>query len=201
MKITDLEIDGFGVWNNLKLTGLLPPRDCLLRPERSRQDDRHAVHAERPLRHVARAPQEVPAAARRRSARRHARHRRRATSAFGRPASPIAGPDDVGRVICTTPDGATGGDRLLRESLGDVDEPTFTNVFAVGLDEIHELGSLSGSKAAEWIYRLTSGLDRVRPVRRHSGTPRQSPRAPQRRRPIVAHRQPHHPARPPAGRR
>ena len=49
----------------------------------------------------------------------------------------------MGRVICTTPDGATGGDRLLREALADVDEPTFTNVFAVGLDEVQELGTLS----------------------------------------------------------
>jgi uncharacterized protein YhaN len=71
------------------------------------------------------------------------------------------GTDDLGRVICTLPDGTQSGDRLLREALADVDEPTFTNVFAVGLDEVQELGTLSGTKAAEWIYRLTSGIDRV----------------------------------------
>ncbi|HEX6960450.1 MAG TPA: hypothetical protein VF175_01175, partial [Lacipirellula sp.] len=71
------------------------------------------------------------------------------------------GPDDVGRVICTTSDGAAGGDRLLREALADVDELTYSNVFAVSLDEIQELNMLSGTKAGEWIYRLTSGLDRV----------------------------------------
>ncbi|HYO23529.1 MAG TPA: hypothetical protein VEQ85_01115, partial [Lacipirellulaceae bacterium] len=71
------------------------------------------------------------------------------------------GPDDLGRVICTNADGTASGDRLLREALADVDEATFTNVFAVGLDEVQELGALSGTKAAEWIYRLTSGIDRV----------------------------------------
>lgn len=160
MKITDLEIDGFGVWNNLKLTGLSRRVTAFYGPNEAgkttvMQFMRSVLYGMSPERRKKYLP----------------------PLDGGRPggtlgivegdlrfrASRIAdrGPDDVGRVICTTPDGATGGDRLLRESLGDVDEPTFTNVFAVGLDEIHELGSLSGSKAAEWIYRLTSGLDRV----------------------------------------
>lgn len=160
MKITDLEIDGFGVWNNLKLTGLSRRVTAFYGPNEAgkttvMQFMRSVLYGMSPERRKKYLP----------------------PIDGGRPGGTLGivegdlrfraariadrGPDDVGRVICTTPDGATGGDRLLRESLGDVDEPTFTNVFAVGLDEIHELGSLSGSKAAEWIYRLTSGLDRV----------------------------------------
>ena len=160
MKITDLEIDGFGVWNNLKLTGLSRRVTAFYGPNEAgkttvMQFMRSVLYGMSPERRKKYLP----------------------PLDGGRPGGALGivegdlrfraariadrGPDDVGRVICTTPDGATGGDRLLRESLGDVDEPTFTNVFAVGLDEIHELGSLSGSKAAEWIYRLTSGLDRV----------------------------------------
>jgi uncharacterized protein YhaN len=160
MKITDLEIDGFGVWNNLKLTGLSRRVTAFYGPNEAgkttvMQFMRSVLYGMSPERRKKYLP----------------------PLDGGRPGGTLGivegdlrfraariadrGPDDVGRVICTTPDGATGGDRLLRESLGDVDEPTFTNVFAVGLDEIHELGSLSGSKAAEWIYRLTSGLDRV----------------------------------------
>ena len=45
--------------------------------------------------------------------------------------------------------------------LAGVDEPTYSNVFAVGLREIQELGSLDDTAAADYLYRLTSGLDRV----------------------------------------
>ena len=45
--------------------------------------------------------------------------------------------------------------------LAGVDEPTYNNVFAVGLKEIQELGSLDDTAAADYLYRLTSGLDRV----------------------------------------
>jgi uncharacterized protein YhaN len=160
MKITDLEIDGFGVWHNLKLTGLSRRVTTFYGANEAgkttvMQFIRSVLYGMTPAR----------------------RKRYLPPLDGGQPggalgiaegelkfrASRIAdrGPDDVGRVICTTSDGATGGDRLLREALADVDEATYTNVFAVSLDEIQELGMLSGTKAGEWIYRLTSGLDRV----------------------------------------
>lgn len=49
----------------------------------------------------------------------------------------------------------------LATLLAGVDEATFHNVFAVGLKEIQELGSLDDTAAADYLYRLTSGLDRV----------------------------------------
>lgn len=49
----------------------------------------------------------------------------------------------------------------LATLLAGVDEATFQNVFAVGLKEIQELGSLDDTAAADYLYRLTSGLDRV----------------------------------------
>jgi uncharacterized protein YhaN len=160
MKITDLEIDGFGVWHNLKLTNLSNCLTAFYGPNEAgkttvMQFIRSVLYGMTPAR----------------------RKRYLPPVDGGQPggvlgivegelrfrASRIAdrGPDDMGRVICTTADGALGGDRLLRESLSDVDEPTYTNVFAVSLDEIQELNMLSGTKAGEWIYRLTSGLDRV----------------------------------------
>jgi uncharacterized protein YhaN len=160
MKITDLEIDGFGVWHNLKLSGLSRKATVFYGPNEAgkttvMQFIRSVLYGMTPVR----------------------RKRYLPPIDGGQPggalgifegelqfrASRIAdrGPDDVGRVICTTADGATSGDRLLRESLGDVDEPTYTNVFAVTLDEMQELNTLSGTKAGEWIYRLTSGIDRV----------------------------------------
>jgi uncharacterized protein YhaN len=160
MKITDIEIDGFGVWHNLKLTNLSRRVTAFYGANEAgkttvMQFVRSVLYGVTPGR----------------------RKRYLPPIDGGQPggvlgiaegelrfrASRIAdrGSDDVGRVICTTSDGATGGDRLLRESLADVDEATYTNVFAVSLDEIQELNMLSGTKAGEWIYRLTSGLDRV----------------------------------------
>ena len=49
----------------------------------------------------------------------------------------------------------------LARLLGDVDEPTFNNVFAFGLREIQELATLSDTQAADELYNLALGLDRV----------------------------------------
>ena len=160
MKITDLEIDGFGVWNNLKLTGLSRRVSAFYGPNEAgkttvMQFMRSVLYGMSPERRKKYLPPLDGGSPGGTLGIVEGDLRFRATRIADR------GPEDVGRVVCTNSDGSTSGDRLLRESLGDVDEPTFTNVFAVGLDEIHELGSLSGSKAAEWIYRLTSGLDRV----------------------------------------
>ena len=51
--------------------------------------------------------------------------------------------------------------RLLDHLLAGVDEATFSNVFAVGLRELQELGTLDDTKAADLLYKLTTGLDRV----------------------------------------
>jgi uncharacterized protein YhaN len=48
-----------------------------------------------------------------------------------------------------------------RELLADVDEQTFQNVFAVGLRELQELGTLDDTEAAALLYKLSTGLDRV----------------------------------------
>jgi uncharacterized protein YhaN len=160
MKITDLEIDGFGVWHDLKLNNLSPRVTAIYgRNEAGKttvmQFVRGVMYGMNPMRRQrylppldGGTPGGVLGIA-------EGDLRFRATRIADR------GPDDVGRVTCATADGVNGGDRLLRESLDDVDEQTFENVFAVGLDEVHELGMLSGTKAGEWIYRLTSGIDRV----------------------------------------
>ncbi len=45
--------------------------------------------------------------------------------------------------------------------LGQVDEAIFTNVFAIGLRELQELNTLDDTAAADELYKLSSGLDRV----------------------------------------
>jgi uncharacterized protein YhaN len=56
---------------------------------------------------------------------------------------------------------AVDPEKTLAGLLGDVDEPTFNNVFVFGLREIQELATLSDSQAADELYNLALGLDRV----------------------------------------
>jgi uncharacterized protein YhaN len=51
--------------------------------------------------------------------------------------------------------------RGLARLLEGVDESVFNNVFAFGLREIQELATLSDSAAADLLYELTLGVDRV----------------------------------------
>jgi uncharacterized protein YhaN len=70
-------------------------------------------------------------------------------------------PSDDGDVIITTPEGSASGQTRLRAIMNEVDEPIFNHVFAIGLQEIQELGALNDTQAADHLYRLTSGFDRV----------------------------------------
>ena len=65
------------------------------------------------------------------------------------------------RLALTQADGQELSAARLDELLGGVDEPTFNNVFAVGLREMQELGTLNDTAAAQLLYNLTTGLDRV----------------------------------------
>ena len=160
MKITDLKIDGFGVWHDLTLRGMSPELTVFYGPNEAGKSTlmqfmRSVLYGVSPSR----------------------RERYLPPVDGGRPGGwlkvqtdhgPLTisryadrGPNDVGKVTIITADGEEQGDRLLREALEHVDEPTYLNIFAVGLREVQELGSLSDTAAAQWLYRLTSGLDRI----------------------------------------
>src|SRR5262249_23052744 len=67
----------------------------------------------------------------------------------------------VGRLECLADGEIIRDERLLARLMGNVDEAVFRNVFAIGLREIQELGSLSDTDAAQWLYKLAVGGDRV----------------------------------------
>jgi uncharacterized protein YhaN len=50
----------------------------------------------------------------------------------------------------------------LQDLVGDIDETTFTNVMAFGLDELHELRTLEPEGCGSRLYELANGLDRSR---------------------------------------
>ena len=70
-------------------------------------------------------------------------------------------PDDLGRLNVLDGQDKPRDTAHLGLLLAGVDEPTFSNVFACGLREIQELGTLDDTTAAELLYKLTTGLDRV----------------------------------------
>ncbi len=66
-----------------------------------------------------------------------------------------------GRLTVTGQDGLVQGQHRLTTLLGQIDEPIFTNVFAIGIRELQELSTLDDTAAADELYKLSSGLDRV----------------------------------------
>ena len=66
-----------------------------------------------------------------------------------------------GDLTAQGPKGELPAGPMLRSILADIDEASFNNIYAVGLREIQELGTLSDTDAARWLYSLTTGLDRV----------------------------------------
>jgi uncharacterized protein YhaN len=68
---------------------------------------------------------------------------------------------EVGDDVAVVPLDPAGEPRELSDILGTVDEPTFVNVFCLGLDQLHELRLLDDEQAAVRLYDLTGGLDRV----------------------------------------
>lgn len=67
----------------------------------------------------------------------------------------------AGSLTVTGNDGLSQGQHRLAMLLGQVDESIFTNVFAIGLRELQELSTLDDTAAADELYKLSSGLDRV----------------------------------------
>jgi uncharacterized protein YhaN len=70
-------------------------------------------------------------------------------------------PADLGQLSIHSHNGQRHGSQVLTTLLSGIDESIFNNVFAFGLREVQELGTLDDTDAAEQLYNLTSGLDRV----------------------------------------
>jgi len=63
--------------------------------------------------------------------------------------------------LITAADGVGQSEQILATLLANIDATTFNNVFAVSLSEMQELATLSDTQAADVLYNITAGLDRV----------------------------------------
>ncbi len=159
MKITDVQIDGFGVWSDLKLNHMPESMSVLYGPNEAGKTTLlhflrsvlYGYDAERRSRYLppvnggrAGGSLGVLDAGGRLTVRR----------------TP-SGSDELGRVEVLSSSGTRQGQHVLGTLLCGIDELIFNNVFAVGLKELQELGTLDDTEAAAQLYKLTSGLDRV----------------------------------------
>lgn len=160
MRITDLEIAGYGVWSGLRIERLSESLNVLYGPNEAGKTT--LLEFIRSMLYGFSAP----------------RRRYLPPVHGGEPGGTInlAGPHGrfhVARydgladgspgeqLTLTAPDGTRQGEHFIKVLLSSVDEAVFNNVFAVGLREVQELATLGDTGAAEMLYNLTAGLDRV----------------------------------------
>ncbi|MGQ9574411.1 MAG: AAA family ATPase [Thermoguttaceae bacterium] len=157
MKITALEVEGFGVWSGLRLDPIPEGLTLFYGPNEAgkttlvqfiravlygfspeRQGYLPPVHGGRAGGSVWVSGQSGPCVI--------TRH----------PSLDPARPGE--ELLIFGPDGSRQGEALLNRLLGDVDEKLFNYVFAVGLRELQELAALEDTQAAALLYNLSVGM-------------------------------------------
>lgn len=161
MKISDISVDGYGVWCGLKLEALADGVNVFYGPNeagkttllefvrsvlygfsRRRRDYLPPIHGGRPGGSL-----------------RIASHG--GMFLLSRYDDRAEDPGGVGRLTIEAADGTSSGEHLLPTLISHVDEAIFNNVFAIGLRELQELAVLSDTEAGSLLYNLSAGLDRV----------------------------------------
>ncbi len=161
MKIKDIQVDGFGVWTGLSVDSLSEGMTLFYGPNEAGKTTlmqflRAMLYGFTPDRRHKYLPPiygGTPGGA------------IRLTGPGGgyelRRHSQLTDADTTGRLTVTGTDGLSQGQHRLSMLLGQIDEPIFTNVFAIGIRELQELSTLDDTSAADELYKLSSGLDRV----------------------------------------
>ncbi|MDZ4848858.1 MAG: AAA family ATPase [Pirellulaceae bacterium] len=161
MKIKDIQIDGFGVWSGLSVDSLPDGMTVFYGPNEAGKTTLmqflrtmfYGFTPERRQRYLPPVFGGKPGGAMRVTGPGGGYEITRRTQ--------IDDPSLIGQVAVTSSDGVTQGQHRLTTLLGSIDESIFTNVFAIGLRELQELSTLDDTTAADELYKLSSGLDRV----------------------------------------
>lgn len=161
MKIKDIQIDGFGVWTGLSVDSMNEGMTLFYGPNEAGKTTLmqflramlYGFTPERRSRYLPPVYGGTPGGA------------IRVTGPGGgyeiRRHSQLTDADTSGRLTVTGSDGLSQGQHRLQSLLGGIDEPIFSNVFAIGIRELQELSTLDDTSAADELYKLSSGLDRV----------------------------------------
>lgn len=161
MKVKDIQIDGFGVWTGLAVDSVPETMTLFYGPNEAGKTTLmqflramlYGFTPERRGRYLPPVYGGMPGGAIRVTGpgggyevRRHAQ---------------LTDPGVVGNLAVTGQDGLSQGQHRLSMLLGQIDEAIFVNVFAIGIRELQELSTLDDTAAADELYKLSSGLDRV----------------------------------------
>ena len=162
MKITDVKIDGFGVWSNLHVDQLSDRLTVFFgRNEAGKttlmQFFRSVLYGYSRKRKL----QYLPPVHGSNSGGSLHLNAPSGTFQVERQANLSENTNSLGEVVVTSSDGKRHGQHLLNHMLSGVDETIFNNVFAVGIRELQELGTLNDTQASDYLYKLASGVDRV----------------------------------------
>ena len=161
MRIKDVQIDGFGVWSNLTVDSMPDTMTVFYGPNEAGKTTLmqflrtmfYGFTADRRGRYIPPVYGGKPGGA------------IRVTGPGGgyeiTRRSTLDQNGTAGHLTVTGSDGLAQGQHRLAMLLGQVDESIFTNVFAIGLRELQELSTLDDTAAADELYKLSSGLDRV----------------------------------------
>lgn len=161
MKIKDVQIDGFGVWSGLTVDSMPDTMTVFYGPNEAGKTTLmqffrtmfYGFTADRRSRYIPPVYGGKPGGA------------LRVTGPGGgyeiTRRSTLDQNGTAGQLTVTGNDGLAQGQHRLAMLLGQVDESIFTNVFAIGLRELQELSTLDDTAAADELYKLSSGLDRV----------------------------------------
>ena len=161
MKIVDLEIQGFGVWNGLRIERLAETLNVFYGPNEAGKTT--LLEFVRGVFYGWNGPRRryLPPVRGGRGGGRLTIDSPMGSFRIERfDETPIGGPVAESLQIVDQ-QGARQDDHLLDTLLGEVDEPTFNHVFAFGLSELQRLDTLSDTEAAQWLFRISAGLDRV----------------------------------------
>jgi len=159
VNIHGLQVDEFGVWSNLKLEGFDPGLNIFYGPNEAGKSTLLQFIRSMFYGFAHQRRQYLTGSGPRRSG-------GQITIDATQGRYDVARRDDLsgnphGELAVTGPDGMRQSEHLLKSMLADVDELVFNNVFAVSLHELQELATLSDTQAADLLYRITAGLDRV----------------------------------------
>jgi uncharacterized protein YhaN len=160
MKLLALEIEGYGVWSGLKLQRMSEGLNVVYGPNEAGKSTllhfiRSALYGFSPARRRYLPPLhggrpggwlEVAGAG--------------GQFQIARYTSPEGNPR-LDETLITAGDGIRHSEQVVKTLLANIDEATFNNVFAVSLNEMQELATLSDTQAADVLYSITAGLDRV----------------------------------------
>lgn len=159
MKITELSIERFGIWSEVRLDALSPGLNVFYGPNETgkttlMQFVRSVLYGFSPERRRRYLPPVggYPAGGTLVVAERDQRY------ALEREIDRDGYQSEL-KIRSLTEDELSG--ETLRQTLAGVDEALFNNVFVLGLHDLQQLGALTDTRASELLFRIAAGIDRV----------------------------------------